>query len=202
MLERYSEYEVELFIHIISDPKCRYERGVGANRTLKEISGLSAKERFTSLIENRVINANPKGFYANKVKNENKHPEEIKSVSLAYCKQDEVSKHFDARASEYGLVFFHDFLQESGIIPVRYINEEDEESIRRLVFNEAFALEAYGRKYDMRWENEWRINHDVIFDVHNVAFIIVPDDEYHEFIELVIQKSLEYYILPSSVVIV
>lgn len=188
-----------MFLHIVSDPNCRYESGVGANRTLKAISHLSAKERFINLIKDRVINANPKGFYANKVKNDNNHPVEIKSVSLAYCKQDEVSKHFDARASEYGIVFFHDFLQQNGMIPVRYINEEDEESIRRLVFNDAFALEAFGKNYDMRWENEWRINHDVIFEVEDVAFIIVPDDEYYEFINLVIQKSLDYYILPSSV---
>ena len=199
ILERYNAYEVDLFIHIVSDPKCRYESGVGANRTLKAISGLSAKERFTNIIEQRVINANPKGFYANKVKDINKHPDEIKSVSLAYCNQNEVPSHFEARSSEYGLVFFHDFLLANGMIPVRYINEEDEESIRRLVFNDAYALEAYGKKYDMRWENEWRINHDVIFNEDDVAFIIVPDNEYHEFIELIVNKGFNYYVLPSSV---
>lgn len=199
ILKRYNEYEAELFIHIVSDPKCRYESGVGANRTLETISDLSAKERFTNLIEHRVINANPKGFYANKVKDVKQHPDEIKSVSLAYCNQNEVSKHFDARSSEYGLVFFHDFLQGNGMIPVRYINEEDEESIRRLVFNDAFALEAYGKKYDMRWENEWRINRDVMFEENDIAFIIVPDDEYHEFIELIVAKGFKYYVLPSSV---
>lgn len=198
ILERYKKYEVELFVHIVSDPKCRYESGAGANRTLKTISGLSAKERFKSLIKQRVINANPKGFYANKVKDQNKHPDEIKSVSLAYCNQTEVSNHFCARSSEYGLVFFHDFLQENGMIPVRYINEEDEESIRRLVFNDVFALEAYGKKYDMRWEHEWRINHDVSFSEEDVAFIIVPDDEYHEFIALLINNGFEYCVLPSS----
>ena len=200
ILERYSGYEVEMFLHIVSDPGCRYESGAGANRVSRELADLSAKERFTSLIDKRVINANPKGFYANKVKNKRSHPREIKSVSLSYCKQTEVDKHFAARKSEYGMVFFHDFLQEKGMIPVRYINEEeDEESIRRLVFNEAFALEAYGISYDMRWENEWRINCDVKLEIDDVAFLIVPDAEYHEYIELIIEKGLEYYILPSSV---
>lgn len=199
ILDRYREYEVELFIHIVSDPSCRYERGVGSNRTLKDISSLSAKERFKSILENRVINSNPKGFYANKLSNEKSHPNEIKSVSFAHCRQDEVKKHFSARNSEYGFVFFHDFLQSMGMLPVRYINEEDEESIRRLVFNEAYLLEAYGRTYDMRWEKEWRINRDLIFDIEDVAFIVVPDEEYAEFIDFTISEAIDYYVLPASV---
>ncbi len=199
ILDRYRRYEVELFIHIVSDPSCRYERGVGSNRTLREIAGLDAKDRFKRILVNKVVNANPKGFYANKVKKDKNLPDEIKSVSFAYCHQDEVSKHFSARNSEYGFVFFHDFLQRLGMLPVRYINEEDEDSIRRLVFNEAYLLEAYGRSYDMRWENEWRINRDLCFDFEDVAFIVVPDDEYSEFIDFTIKKDLEYFVLPSSV---
>ncbi|HHX8275048.1 TPA: hypothetical protein ACVOYM_003418 [Vibrio diabolicus] len=199
ILERYKEYNVELFLHIVSDPSCRYEQGPGATRTLKDISELSAKERFISLLNNRELTANPKGFYANKFKEKEAFPDEIKSVSFAHCKQKDVAQHFDARKSEYGIVFYHDFLLSMGMIPVRYVNEEDEESIRRLVFNEPFALEAYGRRYDMRWENEWRINRDVCFDTENVAFVIVPDDEYEEFICLAIDEELDYFILPSSV---
>jgi hypothetical protein len=199
ILERYREYEIELFIHIVSDPSCRYESGVGSNRTLKDISALSAKERFKSILKNRAINANPKGFYANKLKDDQVYPDEIKSVSLAYCHQNEVQKHFSARKSEYGFVFFHDFLQSLGMLPVRYINEEDDESIRRLVFNEAFLLEAYGKNYDMRWEKEWRINRDLLFELDDVAFIIVPDEEYAEFIDFTIAEGLDYYILPASV---
>jgi len=199
ILERYREYEVELFIHIVSDPSCRYESGAGANRTLKDISMLTAKERFKSILVNRTINANPKGFYANKLKDDQVQPDEIKSVSFAYCQQDEVKKHFSARKSEYGFVFFHDFLQDLGMLPVRYINEEDEDSIRRLVFNEAFLLEAFGNSYDMRWEKEWRINRDLFFDASDVAFIIVPDEEYAEFIEFTMKECVDYYVLPASV---
>ncbi|CAH8182086.1 hypothetical protein [Vibrio aestuarianus] len=199
IIERYKDYNVELFLHIVSDPSCRYEKGIGSTRTLKDIADLSAKERFISLLHNRELTANPKGFYANKFKTGEEFPDEIKSVSFAHCTQAEVSQHFDARNSEYGLVFYHDFLQSQGMIPVRYVNEEDKESIRRLVFNEPFALEAYGRRYDMRWENEWRINRDVGFDTQDVAFVVVPDDEYHEFIDLSIEEELDYLFLPSSV---
>jgi hypothetical protein len=86
-----------------------------------------------------------------------------------------------------------------GMLPVRYINEEDEESIRRLVFNEAYLLEAYGRAYDMRWEKEWRINRDLKFDIEDVAFIVVPDQEYAEFVNFTITEGMDYYVLPSSV---
>lgn len=199
IIDRYKDYNVELFIHVVSDPSCRYEKGVGSSRTLKNIAELSARDRFLSLLKNREITANPKGFYANKFRSETELPEEIKSVSFAYCKQGEVARHFATRNSEYSIIFYHDFLQSLGMIPVRYINEEDEESIRRLVFNEPFALEAYGRGYDMRWENEWRINKNVAFESRDVAFITVPDSEYHEFVNLTIDDKLDYLVLPASV---
>lgn len=198
ILERYHDYQVEIFLHVVSDPSCRYEKGVGSERVLKDIAGLSAKERFLSLLRDKELTANPKGFYANKFKKGEGFPHEIKSVSFAHCSQGEVAKHFEARNSEYGIVFYHDFLQSLGMIPVRYINDENEISIRRLVFNEPFALEAYGKSYDMRWENEWRINKNVEFDFEDVAFIIVPDNEYHDFVELTVDEDLEYYILPAS----
>ncbi|MCX7257138.1 MAG: hypothetical protein NTZ64_10485 [Polaromonas sp.] len=199
ILKRYKNYEVNLFLHIISDPSCRYESGVGSGRTKDEIHKLSAKDRFLSLLENMKITANAKGFYANKIQKGKCFPDEIKSTSFAYCNRLEVSKHFDARQSEYGIVFFHDFLQSNGITPVRYINEEDSESIRRLVFNEPFSIEAYGRAYDMRWEKEWRINRDLAFSTDDVAFIIVPDTEYHYFIEQNSGAKFDYFVLPSSV---
>lgn len=199
IIERYRNYHVELFLHVVSDPSCRYEKGVGSERILKDIAGLSAKERFLRLLQNKELTANPKGFYANKIKKGEVFPQEIKSVSFAHCTQEEVAQHFEARNSEYGIIFYHDFLQSLGMIPVRYINEEDEESIRRLVFNEPFALEAYGITYDMRWEKEWRVNKNVTFESHDVAFIIVPDSEYHEFFNLIIQDGLEYLPLPASV---
>ncbi|NBF15549.1 hypothetical protein GV729_09745 [Pseudomonas sp. Fl4BN2] len=199
IIERYSDYHVELFLHVVSDPSCRYEKGVGAARVVKDIAGLSAKERFLRLLNNRELTANPKGFYASKLKKGEEPPQEIKSVSFAHCTQEEVAQHFEARNSEYGVIFYHDFLQSLGMIPVRYVNEEDEESIRRLVFNEPFALEAYGRNYDMRWEKEWRVNKNVTFESHHVAFIVVPDNEYHEFVHLTIHADLDYLVLPASV---
>jgi len=199
IIDRYRNYTVELFVHVISDPSCRYEKGVGSSRTSKDIAELSAKDRFLSLLKNRNITANPKGFYANKFKSEKELPEEIKSVSFAYCNQDEVAQHFAARNSEYSIIFHHDFLQSLGMIQVRYINEEDDESIRRLVFNEPFALEAYGKSYDMRWEKEWRISKNVAFESKDVAFVTVPDSEYHEFVHFTIYSGLDYVILPASV---
>jgi hypothetical protein len=199
IIDRYKNYKIELFLHVVSDPSCRYEKGPGSARIFRDIAELSAKERFLSLLRNRRLNANPKGFYANKLKGGENHPLEIKSVSFAHCKQEEVGLHFKARNSEYGLVFYHDFLQSLGMIPVRYVNEEDEDSIRRLVFNEPFALEAYGKSYDMRWENEWRINNDVSFDSSDLAFVVVPDSEYGEFVSLTVEEGLEYLVLPSSV---
>ncbi|MBA6119273.1 MULTISPECIES: hypothetical protein [Pseudomonas] len=201
IIERYKNYQVELFLHVVSDPSCRYEKGPGSARIPEGLAKLSAKERFLSLLKNRRLNANSKGFYANKVKDKFNSPQEIKSVSFAHCKQEEVQLHFQARNSEYGLIFYHDFLQSLGMIPVRYVNEENEESIRRLVFNEPFALEAYGKSYDMRWEKEWRVNKDVPFDSSDVAFIIVPDSEYSEFVSLLVNEDLEYLVLPSSVFI-
>nr|AAN16070.1 ORF356 [Stutzerimonas stutzeri] len=199
IIERYKGYHVELFLHVVSDPSCRYEKGVGSTRTSKDIAELSAKERFLSLLRRREITANPKGFYANKFKKGEEFPDEIKSVSFAHCKQEEVHRHFEARNSEYGIIFYHDFLQSLGMIPVRYVNEEDEESIRCLVFNEPFALEAYGGNYDMRWEKEWRINKSLVFETQDVAFIPVPGSEYHEFINLTIHENLDYLVLPASV---
>ncbi|MGF1713294.1 hypothetical protein L4D08_00075 [Photobacterium chitinilyticum] len=201
ILERYSEYDVEFFLHVVSDPSCRYESGVGASRVSEGISELSAKERFISLLYNRELTASPKGFYANKCEKDSEYPDEIKSVSFAHCKLNEVKRHFEARNSMYSVVFYHDYLQSLGMVPVRYINGEDPESIRRLVFNEPFSLEAYGRRYDMRWEKEWRINKDVEFETSDVAFIVVPDNEYGEFIDLTITESLDYVVLPASVFI-
>ncbi|UNH40632.1 hypothetical protein MNY66_16445 (plasmid) [Moellerella wisconsensis] len=198
ILERYRDYQVEFFLHVVSDPSCRYEKGVGSERVFKDIVDLSAKERFLSLLREKELTANPKGFYANKFKKGKDFPHEIKSVSFAHCTQGEVAQHFKARSSEYGIVFYHDFLQSLGMRPVRYINEEDKISIRRLVFNEPFTLEAYGPSYDMRWEKEWRINKNVKFDFEDIAFIIVPDSEYNEFVEITIHEDLEYYVLPAS----
>lgn len=44
IIERYRDYHVELFLHVVSDPSCRYEKGIGSTRTLKDIAGLSAKQ--------------------------------------------------------------------------------------------------------------------------------------------------------------
>ena len=142
ILERYKGYSVNLFLHVVSDPSCGYETGAGSERIPNSIIGLSARERFISLLQSRKLNAGAKGFYANKLKEKTDFPDEIKSVSFAYCNYHDVAAHFNARESQYGIVFFHDFLQSKGMIPVKYINGEDPETIRKLVFNEAFALEA------------------------------------------------------------
>jgi len=38
-----------------------------------------------------------------------------------------------------------------------------------------------------------------MFETDDVAFIIVPDDEYNEFIEFTISEGFDYYVLPVSV---
>jgi hypothetical protein len=113
---------------------------------------------------------------------------------------DQVSQHFSARASKYGIVFFHDFLNNRGIREVRYINDEEESALHSLLFNSPHLLESYSSKYDMRWENEWRIQGQLSFSEEDIAFLIVPDEEYNEFIDLQIGEQIgEYGILPASV---
>ena len=195
ILDRYNQYEVNLMLHVVSDPSCRYESTVGEGRHSEDISNLSAKNRLINIIENKKINSAPKGFYSNKVKSI--YPNEIKSVSFAYCNQSDADKHFKARNSEYSIIFFHDFLNMNGIQPVQYINEANDSEIRNLSFNDIHLLESYSSSYDMRWENEWRIKQSLDFSELDVAFITVPYEDYNEFLD----NSLfdDYIILPSNI---
>ncbi|TGG89398.1 hypothetical protein E4656_19990 [Natronospirillum operosum] len=199
---RYRNLEISIPLHIVSDPTCRYEAGYGRGRISDEFSRLGAKERLLSILERKTLIGNPKGYYVNKNRPgvtplEN---DQIKSVSFAYCGMSEVARHFDARASKYGIVFFHDFLNNRGLRKVRYINEQDDEATRSVIFNSPHLLESYGPKYDMRWENEWRIQGQLTFSPEDVAFIVVPDEDYDEFIGSLVQDRVgEFWPLPASV---
>jgi hypothetical protein len=200
--KRYNDFDVNIFIHIVSDPSCRYESGVGKNRITPDFASLSARERFLSILKKRKLVGNPKGFFANKHKTNAvvSVNNEIKSVSFAYCNMNNVPDHFQARKSKYGIVFFHDLLSDRGVREVKYINETNPESLRSIVFNSAYLLEAYGKSYDMRWEKEWRVKGKLEFDDDEVAFVIVPDEDYDDILNIIIREKVgDYVIMPASV---
>ncbi|RYE25017.1 MAG: hypothetical protein EOP51_05545 [Sphingobacteriales bacterium] len=164
---------------------------------------MGAEERFQNIFKEKILYANPKSFFINKVKDgQPKDCNILKSVSFAFASLEELPSHFDARGSEYGICFFHDFLQNSGLRPVVYINECDEEQKKALVFNSPHLLEVYSSKYDMRWEREWRISRNLHFNNEDIAFVIVPEDKYgfyldwfennEEFQELIVLSAITY----------
>lgn len=201
IVARYRNFDVNLMLHVVSDPTCRYESRFGRGRIPPEIAGLDAKQRFLAILNERTIRGNPKGFYVNKHRDDFDplRNDRIRSVSLAYTGLDGVAEHFLARASKYGIIFFHDFLNSRGAEAVRYINEEDAEGVRSLLFNSPHLVESFGVGYDMRWENEWRIQGSLTFTDEDIAFVVVPDDEYHEFVMAQVKDELgDFGILPSS----
>lgn len=94
----------------------------------------------------------------------------------------EIPRHFDARGSEYGICFFHDFLQNKGIRPVEYLNQNNDDRKKKLVFNSPHLIEVCTAKYNMSWENEWRVSSDLNFTQNDIAFVIVPPSEHNYFV--------------------
>lgn len=125
---------------------------------------MTGEYRFKRILEQRTITGNPKGYFVNKHQcNAPCTFDAIRSVSFAFCDIDEVAEHFTARGSEYAICFHHDFLQSNGMQPVVYLNDNDQEQRQNLVFNAPYLIEAYAARYDMRWENEWRVKHQLTF---------------------------------------
>ena len=175
IIKRLIPLECKLFYNIISSPSCRYEKRFAENRISNHFKNMDAESRFKNIFKEKKIYANPKGFFVNKlVSVQPKDCNEIKSVRFTLCDYKDLPKHFDARDSEYGICFFHDFLQNRGLRPVEYLNEIDIEKSKKLVFNSPHLLEVCSESYNMKWENEWRIGNDLDFTEDDIAFVIVP----------------------------
>ena len=200
--DRYKNLDVRLLVHIISDPSCWYETRYGSGRIHSSFANLNARERILSILEKKSITGNPKGYYVNKHKSDVKAEvnEHIKSVSFSFSSMSDVERHFSARGSKYGIVFFHDFLIDRGLKKVTYINDQDSLELRTLMFNSPHLIESYGKGYDMRWENEWRIQDSLKFEEDDIAFIIVPDDDYDSFLDDLSTLNMDpLWVLPASV---
>ncbi len=183
VIERLESLECKLFYNIISSPDCRYEKKFSKDRIKDHYKNLDAESRFKNIFDEKVLYANPKSYFVNKLKILPKNCNEIKSVSFSLSDYLDVPKHFKARGSEFGICFLHDFLQNNGLRPVEYLNGSDDIKIKKLVLNSPHLIEVYNNSYDMRWENEWRINKDLNFDQQDIAFVIVPSDRLEYFIE-------------------
>ncbi|CAG2308299.1 MULTISPECIES: hypothetical protein [Burkholderia] len=208
IINRYKSIDGTLFHHIISSPTCRYEKGYGAGRVPPHITQMNAEERFKNILTERCITGNPKSYFVNKHANSltASQIDDIKSVSFALAPHSKVGDHFAARGSEYGIVFYHDFLEENGLRPVVYLNDHSDEEIGQIVYSSPYLVETYSKKYDMRWENEWRIKGKLKFTPDDVAFLIVPDAAYmaiYEWIERNVQEEdsfgCDYTLIPSSI---
>lgn len=180
---RVDPIECRLFYNIISSPNCRYERYFSEGRIKDHFKNLDAESRFKNIFTEKVIYANPKSFFVNKLNIPPKDCNEIKSVSFTFSDYKVLPKHFEVRGSDFGICFFHDFLQNKGLRPVEYLNENDNEKIKKLVFNSPHLIEVYSNSYDMRWENEWRLNTDLNFTQEDIAFVIVPQDRHKHFVD-------------------
>jgi hypothetical protein len=202
IIERYTKLDGTLFHHIISSPSCRYEKGFGCGRVPTNIAVMSAKERFKSILTGQCIQGNPKSYFVNKLKGSltATQIEEIKSVSFALCEHAMVKRHFEARDSMYGICFHHDFLQDRGVRPVVYVNDSAPDEMAQIVFNSPYLVETYGGSYNMQWENEWRIKGELRFEADDIAFLIVPDEDYLTMYEWLSQGNFEECVLfPASV---
>lgn len=189
VIARLSPLECKLFYNIISSPDCRYEKRFSEGRIKDHYKNLDAESRFKNIFTEKVLYANPKSFFVNKLNVLPKDCDDIKSVSFSFCDYKDLPRHFDARSSEFGICFFHDFLQNKGLRPVEYLNENDYERNKKLLFNSPHLIEVYSNAYDMRWENEWRLNSDLYFTQEDIAFVIVPQDRHEHFIEWFMEKE-------------
>lgn len=201
ILDRYSNRASTLFYHVVSSPDCSYEEKFGKGRVPEEHRKMPARNRLINILSHGVLNGNPKSYFVNK-NVQGKSPDsidEIKSVSFAFANMDELPHHFKARNSEYGIVFFHDFLQKNGIQEVIYLNNiNDSGSKKRLVFNAPHLLEVYVPYYDNRWEKEWRIAKDLYFEDTDIAFVIVPDKDFDSFEQWMLDENINARIVPAS----
>ena len=201
IVDTFADRPTRLFYHFVSSPNCRYEVGYGKNRVPEAVAKLSAVERFRSILKQRSITGNPKGYFVNKHRDGKPCSfDSIKSVSFALAEIADMRKHFVARGSEFAICFHHDFLQSNGLLPVVYLNDNDQAQRRDLVFNAPHLVEAYSPgMYDMRWENEWRIQNRLVFTDDDIAFVIVPDSEYKTMLDWVHLHMNGPAIMPSSV---
>ena len=201
IVRTFSNRPTRLFYHHVSSPSCRYERRYGQNRIPAEFSHLSESERFKQILSQRSITGNPKGYFVNKHRDEKPSRfDSIKSVSFALAEFADMPRHFEARGSEYAICFHHDFLQSNGLQPVVYLNDNDPNQRQNLVFNAPHLVETYHpRKYDMRWENEWRIQNQLAFTDDDIAFVIVPDSAYSTMLDWVYENTNGPIVMPSSV---
>ncbi|WP_159477982.1 hypothetical protein [Dyadobacter sp. 3J3] len=181
VIARIKPIKCDLFYNIISDPTCGYEKKFSEGRIKEHYKNMGAEARFKNIFEEKIIYSNPKSYFVNKLATLlPSECNEIKSVSFTFCGHKELKRHFVARGSEFGICFFHDFLQDRGIRPVFYLNDSDTEMKKRMVFNSPHLLEVYKKGYDMRWEKEWRIGSDLHFTQNDIAFVIVPQEK-HEY---------------------
>lgn len=183
VIDRLDPLECKLFYNIISSPDCRYEKGFSEGRIKDLYKNLDSESRFKNIFVEKVIYSNPKSYFVNKLNILPKDCDEIKSVSFTFSDYKDLPKHFDARSSEFGICFFHDFLQDKGLRPVEYLNQNNYERNKRLVFNSPHLIEVYSNTFDMRWENEWRLKSDLSFTQEDVAFVIVPQNRHEHFVQ-------------------
>jgi len=174
IIARLEKLECRLFYNIISSPDCNYERKFSKGRIQEHYKNLSAEERFRNIFIERILYANPKSFFVNKVKGAASSCEQIKSVSFALADYSEIPRHFAARGSEFGICFFHDFLQDNGLRPVEYLHANSDEHKKQLAFNSPHLVEVSNAAYNQSWENEWRVKRDLHFTQDDIAFVIVP----------------------------
>ncbi len=182
VIDRLEPLECNLFYNIVSSPDCRYEKRFADGRIKDHYKTMDAESRFKNIFSEKIIYANPKSFFVNKLTGLPKDCDEIKSVSFAFCNHTELPRHFLARGSEFGICFFHDFLQNQGLRPVEYLGDNDADRNRKLVFNSPHLIEVYSSGYDMRWEREWRINSDLHFTQDDIAFVIVPQEKFNYYL--------------------
>lgn len=185
IIARYKDFDATLFYHFVSSPDCRYEKNYGVGRIPAGTAAMGSKDRFKNILKSQKIIGNPKGFFVNKSSPTTTPSEldDIKSVSFALAKHEKVKQHFEARGSRYAIVFNHEFLEKNGIRPVVYLNDNSADELKRILFAAPHLLEVANHKYDMRWENEWRIRKQLSFQNEDVAFLIVPDEDYQEMYE-------------------
>lgn len=183
VIQRIDAIHCRLFYNIISSPDCRYEKNFSEGRLQPHYKNMSAEDRFKNIFAESIMHANPKSFFINKLNVQPTDCEDIKSVSFTHCDYRELQRHFDARNSEYGICFFHDFLQNNGIRPVVYLHRNHPDLIKQIVFNSPHLVEVSTKKYDMSWENEWRIKNNLSFVQSDIAFVIVPQERHSFYVD-------------------
>ncbi|MGE6218949.1 hypothetical protein ACQKCH_03900 [Nubsella zeaxanthinifaciens] len=198
VIARLDQVDCKLFYNIISSPECRYEKKFAEGRIQPHYQFKTAEERFQNIFSEMILYANPKSFFVNKLCVLPKDCDAIKSVSFTHCNIEDLPKHFEARGSEFGICFFHEFLQNNGVRPVEYLNEKQDDFISRLVFNTPHLIEVFSSKYNMTWENEWRVKNNLRFTQDDIAFVIVPDDKRTFYLDWFEEQDLDFIKILSA----